>query len=185
MGLAFNPEACLCLPAAQAEILVSHCRRKLNGLFLPGETREPKAFGLLAGMKADRRLVVHRTIPLIRNVRDQEPYRGLMDAIMAAHAVPSETPPERRGWVADPGELAAHLDAAAAAGDALLAIYHMHRVGWPHDPRRDTPTGLDRILADKSGLYQVIVSMVDPGRPRLRAFFEGAAGQEIPIQVVE
>ena len=108
-----------------------------------------------------------------------------MDAMMAAHAIPSETPLAERGWVADPAELAAALRSCRELDLRLIGSYHMHRVAWPDDPRRDTPTALDTVLGRNSRLVMFIMAMVDPARPRLRAFADGDAAQEIPIHYIQ
>ena len=61
----------------------------------------------------------------------------------------------------------------------------MHRVPWGDIPRRDTCTALDTALARESGLWAFILSMVDPERPVLRAFFEGDNCREGRISVAE
>ena len=58
-------------------------------------------------------------------------------------------------------------------GQELVGTYHMHRVGWEHDSKRDTPTKLDAVLAEGSGLIMFIISMVDPSSPIIKAFYEG------------
>jgi hypothetical protein len=57
----------------------------------------------------------------------------------------------------------------------------MHRVAWPDDPLRDTPTTLDTVLAADSRMLLFIVSMVTPEQPTIRAFYEGNPDREIPI----
>ena len=69
------------------------------------------------------------------------------------------------------------------AGSVLLGGYHMHRVAWDHDPSRDTCTEIDTRLADSSGLWVFILSMVDPDNPVLRAFFEGHNDKEAPVRL--
>ncbi len=65
----------------------------------------------------------------------------------------------------------------------LFGAYHMHRVAWSHDPRRDTCTELDQCLARDSGLWTFILSMVEPERPVLRAFFEGDNDREATVRI--
>lgn len=104
-----------------------------------------------------------------------------MDKIMAEHAIPSKTPFDKRGWVADPEELANSIKVCQANQDTMLGTYHMHRVAWGHDALRDTPTKLDTVLAKDSRLLMFIISMVNPGQPMIRAFYEGDLGKEVPI----
>ena len=58
----------------------------------------------------------------------------------------------------------------------------MHRVGWEHDRKRDTPTKLDAVLAKDSGLVMFIISMVEPAYPIIRAFYEGVKEMEISVR---
>jgi hypothetical protein len=65
----------------------------------------------------------------------------------------------------------------------MFGAYHMHRVPWAHDRLRDRCTDLDRHLADNCGLWTIIISMVHPDQPRLRAFYEGRNEWEVPFVV--
>lgn len=172
------------LPAAQYQLIVDHCRRKLAELYLTGETRERKAYGLVAGFQAENGVAVAQCLPLLRNGRFQSPYKGYMDRLMHEYAHSSVTPLTQRGWIADPEELFETIRQCRNAGMEILGSYHMHRVAWPHDPRRDTPTRLDTIMAAGSGIFMFIVSMVEPERPIIRAFFEGEPDLEAPVSIV-
>ena len=172
------------LPQVCWKEIISHCRRKLNGKFLGGESAEKKAFGIVAGNKEDSRIMVKRCFALKKNARYQLPYSEYMNKILAQHAIPSETMLDKRGWVADPQELMAVTRECQEQELIILGAYHMHRVAWQNDPTRDTPTELDRILATESRMIMFIVSMVDPEKPLMRAFYEGIFEQEIPITFV-
>ncbi|HWC25210.1 MAG TPA: hypothetical protein VG474_01380 [Solirubrobacteraceae bacterium] len=161
--------------------MLAHARRKLLGDHLPGETPERKAFGLVVGRIDADRAETTDVVPLLRNLRHEGPYRAQIDALVRALAVPSETPPERRGWYADPKELLAAQRACDLAGTVIFGSYHVHRVGWPEDPRRETCTALDEALARGRGLWMLVLSMVDPDRPVLRAFFEGDNEREARV----
>lgn len=161
--------------------LLDHARRKLRGDYRPGETPEPKAFGLLGGRIEGERADITDVVPLARNLRHEAPYQQHIDALVGALAVASETPLHRRGWLADPKELLAAQSAFDNAGTVLVGSYHMHRVGWPADPRRETCTALDEALARHCGLWMFVLSMVDPDRPVLRAFFEGDNEHEADV----
>jgi hypothetical protein len=63
----------------------------------------------------------------------------------------------------------------------MFGAYHIHVVPWPGDPLRDTPTGLDAVLVKGSMMYSFIISMVDPEKPIIRAFYEGEINAETPI----
>lgn len=171
------------LTGEQHAALLGHARRKLRGEYLAGETAERKAFGLLVGQVDAERATTTAVVPLARNLRHEQPYRAQIDALVHALAVPSQTPLERRGWLADPSELLAAQRACDAAGTIIFGSYHMHRVGWPADPRRETCTALDEALARDRGLWMLVLSMVDPERPVLRAFFEGDNDREAQIAV--
>ncbi len=164
--------------------MVSHCRRKLHGDYLPGEGQSPKAFGLIGGRIGGGALTVEIVIPLLKNARDCADQKTLMDSAMQRHAVHSETPLDQRGWVADPTELDAALTTLQRQGLRLIGNYHMHRVAWAHDPQRDTPTQLDTILGSASRMFMFIVAMVNPETPTIRAFFEGVQDLEVPIKII-
>lgn len=169
------------LAPAHHATLLRHARRKLAGEHLPGETAEHKAFGLLVGRIEGECVETARVVPLARNMRHEARHREQIDALVHALAVPSQTPPERRGWLADPKELLAAQDVCDRAGTVIFGSYHMHRVGWPADPRRETCTALDEALARDRGLWMLVLSMVDPERPVLRAFFEGDNDREARV----
>lgn len=163
--------------------VVAHARRKLAGRHLPGEEPAPKAFGLVGGRLVERGAEVTHVFPLKRNARGDAHFKDDVDRLMDEFAVRSETPLDRRGWVTDPRELMIAERECERSGAMLLGGYHMHRVPWEHDPRRDTCTELDSKLAEGSGLWMFILSMVDPERPVLRAFFEGYNQREATVQV--
>lgn len=165
------------------DALIAHCLRKLAADYLEGEAHERKAYGLIGGRLESGILTVGTIAPLMKNVRAIEPYKRYMDEILGRFAIPSETPLDKRAWVADPAESRRILLDLARNGMELIATYHMHRVGWEHDPLRDTPTELDTILAEGSAAFLVIVSTVHPEKPIVRAFYEGIPEQEVPIIV--
>jgi len=171
------------LPDALYAKLVDHGRRKLGGRWVEGEEQAPKAYGLVGGRISGPTVEVTHVLPLRNNLRDRPDLKAHVDRLMAEMAVPSETPMDRRGWVADPREVMAAERTCEEAGSTLFGAYHMHRVPWPEDPLRDACTALDRGLAEGSGLWALILSLVDPERPRLRAFFEGSNDREAAIRV--
>ena len=165
--------------------LVGHARRKLERRYLPGEEQAPKAYGLVGGRVLGAAAEVTHVVPLMRNLRYEPAVKSLVDRVMAEAAVPSETPLDRRGWGANPAEVLMAERRFDAAGATLLGGYHMHRVPWEHDPDRSTCTEVDTRLADGSGLWVLILSMVEPDRPVLRAYFEGRNHAEAPVRVSE
>ena len=172
-------------PAPLYAAVVEHGRRKLAGAWEADEEQAPKAYGLVGARVEGRTATVVDVVPLHSNLRAREDYKDEVDRLMDELAVPSETPFDRRGWVADPQEVLAAERRFEERGAVLLGAYHMHRVAWPDDPRRDTCTALDTALARGSGLWAFILSMVDPEQPVLRAFFEGDNDREAPIAVME
>jgi hypothetical protein len=106
-----------------------------------------------------------------------------MDNLMAQYAVPSKTPLTGRGWITDPEELKATYDTCDQQGLTVFGTYHAHYVGWEHDPKRDTPTLLDTVLAKNSNLFSFIVTMVDVVNPGIKAFYEGALEREVPMVI--
>ena len=174
----------LSLPSSCRQLLIDHCRRKLAGDYLDGEEENLKAFGLLAGERSAGHVIIRVCRPLLKNARAVEPHRRFMNRMMEEHAIPSETPLEKRGWVADPEELAEAVTAFSRDSLALVGSYHMHRVAWEHDQIRDTPTTLDTILGRDSRLIMFIISMVNPEEPIIRAYAEGSSEAEIPIEII-
>ena len=163
--------------------LVAHARRKLRAEYLPGEERERKAYGLVGARLYDAAAEVTAVFPLSRNLRDDPLLKPYLDRIMEEVAVRSETPLERRGWVTDPREVMEAERRFEDQGAVLLGGYHMHRVPWAHDPLRDTCTEVDTRLAEGSGLWVFILSMVNPDELRRRAFFEGHNDREAPVRL--
>lgn len=162
---------------------VAHARRKLSGQYLPGEEQAPKAYGLVGGRLFHYHAEVTHVFPVCHNLRDDPRLKPEIDQVMEEVAVASETPLEKRGWVTDPREVMSAERECDAAGSVLLGGYHMHRVPWDHDPRRDTCTEVDTRLAQRSGLWVFILSMVEPEEPLLRAYFEGRNDQQAPIHL--
>ncbi|MDF1578523.1 MAG: hypothetical protein RQ753_03875 [Desulfurivibrionaceae bacterium] len=175
----------LILPARHRQTILDHCRRKLSGRFLAEEEQNRKAYGLLAGETDGELITVKACLPLLKNARSIEPHRGFMDRMMQEHAIESETPLAKRGWVADPAELTGAVSKFKTQGFSLIGSYHMHRVAWEHDKERDTPTTLDTVLGTDSRLIMMIISMVDPNQPTIRAFYEGREDREIPITIID
>ncbi len=173
----------IAFPAEAYARLVDHARRKLREEYLPGEEQERKAYGLVGGRLAGSRADVTHVCPLVTNLRYAPAVKPWIDAQLDEVAIPSETPLDRRGWVADPAEVMRAERACEAGGSELFGNYHMHRVPWESDPRRDTCTEIDTRLAEGCGLWVLILSMVDPERPILRAFYEGDNHAEARVTV--
>ena len=172
------------LPEKTWEEIVTHCRRKVAGEFLPGETEVNRAFGILAGVQAGSELHVRKVIPVKKNARNQEPLKSFMDKMMEEHAVPSTTPLSKRGWITDPREFKECLDLCKKESLSIFGAYHIHVVPWEGDPLRDTPTRLDTLLVKDSKMFSFIISLVDVEKPSMRAFYEGKIDQESPIIIV-
>ena len=120
------------LPDLQRSAIIDHCRTALEA-FTRGEVEEGKAFGLIFGSVTEPYISVGKCFPLQRNVRSQTPYNEYMDDVMSEHAIPSVTPLDKRGWVADPMELFALIRECRKENMQLVGTYHMHRVGWKDD----------------------------------------------------
>lgn len=176
-----KPVARIVLRQPERQVLIAHCLRKLEKRYESDETPEPKAYGLIGGVIKDEVLTIGRIAPLRVNARYVGAHKSMMDDAMGKHAIASETPLEKRGWVAHPDEARRILMGFDRDGMELVGNYHMHRVAWPHDPVRDTPAELDTVLAQGTAMFMFIVSMVDPSQPRIRAFYEGEMQAELPI----
>lgn len=167
------------LPASLRDAMISHCQGRLRG-----GGNDMKAFGLLGGTVTASTLTIASAVPLHRNARACGGQKTYMDSTMERHAVPSVTPLDQRGWVAEPGELDSALATLHSQGVRLVGNYHMHRVAWAHDPLRDTPTELDTVLGKASRMFMFIISMVTPEAPIIRAFFEGNLDLEAPVIII-
>ncbi|MCI5150066.1 MAG: hypothetical protein D3916_11875 [Candidatus Electrothrix sp. MAN1_4] len=172
------------LPQNVWQDIIAHCRRKVAGEFLPGESKVNRAFGILAGVQVRRELHVRRVLPVKKNARNQEPLKSFMDKMMEEHAVPSTTPMSKRGWITDPHEFRECLEHCTQQDLSIFGAYHIHVVPWEGDPLRDTPTRLDTLLVKDSKMFSFIISMVDIENPIIRAFYEGKIDQEAPIIIV-
>jgi hypothetical protein len=172
------------LPRPHYASLVGHVVRKITGYYIDGETPERKAFGMFAGTPESDGFAVTAVFPLLVNMRFDDRLRQDMDEIVSEHAIPSETPNEQRGWIANPAELMTIENFCDENDWLLFGNYHTHRVAWPHDPRRDTCTHLDRSLSAGTGQWTFIVSAVDLHRPLIRAFYEGDNTREAAIKLV-
>jgi hypothetical protein len=181
MSLTFDPDTHIILPVVHRQAILGHCNRALAA-HRNGRAEEGKAFGLVSGTVLGQVITVAGSFPLRKNVRSQAPYKEYMDRTMEEHAVASVTPLDQRGWVAEPAELFARIKECRSNGQIVIGTYHMHKVGWEGDSLRDTPTRLDTVLAQGSGLLMFIISMVDPARPIIRAFYEGITAREIVLQ---
>lgn len=171
------------LPSSLWDEIVSHCKRKLAGDFLPGESEVKRAYGILAGSQLERELHVKLVLPVKKNARNQEPLKTYMDNMMTEHAVASTTPLSQRGWITDPEELMGCYQQCDEQNLQIFGTYHMHIVPWEGDPIRDTPTVLDTVLAKDSNLFSFIISMVDIEKPSMNAFYEGVLENPIPLVV--
>ncbi len=169
------------LPDTIWQEIIAHCKRKIAGEFLPGETEVNRAYGMLTGSVSDTTVSIERVLTLKKNARNVEPLKTYMDSVMIQHAKPSTTPLGKRGWITDPEELKACYDECERDNLQIFGTYHIHIVPWKGDPLRDTPTYLDTILAKNSNLFTFIVAMVDISRPSIRAFYEGDINKEIPL----
>jgi hypothetical protein len=181
--VSFGEVSQVVLPDRHWQEIQGHCKRKLAGNYLNGESKGRKAYGLVAGSQNGLALCVDLILPAQKNLRNQEPYKTYMDKMMERHAIPSKTPLKNRGWITDPEELKQYYDRCDRERLVVFGTYHMHVVPWEHDAVRDTPTSLDTILARNTKLVSFIVSMVDVSRPSIRAFYEGMKEKEIPVVI--
>jgi hypothetical protein len=178
-----NTESRIIFPVRLYQAVIEHCKRKLAENYIEGESPEQKAFGLIGGRKNSTDFIVEKCFPLLKNARQLPPYNKIMDSVMAEYAIPSETPLAKRGWIAAPVELLEKIRLLQQDNLILLGAYHIHRVAWPDDPLRDTPTALDTVLAADSKMLIFIISMVNVEEPVLRAFYEGKPDREVPVLI--
>ena len=172
------------LPNDQKDVLLRHCVRKLNQEYIDGEVKERKAYGLIGGKIVGDALHIGHIAPLYKNSRTAGDDKKHMDHMLDEYAQASETPLEQRGWVADADETITIVGECLEKGFELVGAYHMHRVAWENDPTREKPSTLDTELAKDSELFAFIISMINPSKPIIRAFYEGFPEQELGIEVV-
>ena len=65
------------LPVLNWQEVLEHCKRKLEGNYLPGESRVRRAYGLMAGTQDEYVLKVERILTLKKNLRGEEPSRPI------------------------------------------------------------------------------------------------------------
>ncbi len=171
------------LPQSGWDEIVSHCRRKLAGEFLPGESEIRRAYGILAGLQENGEIKIDYVLPVKKNARAVEPLKTYMDTVMEKYAKPSKTPMGQRGWITDPLELKECYEVCDQKDLQIFGTYHMHIVAWEGDPLRDMPTVLDTVLAKNSNLFTFIIAMVDESNPSIKAFYEGKSEQEVPVVI--
>ena len=176
-----NTESKILFPVKLYQKVLEHCKRKLTENYIEGESHERKAFGLVAGRNNGPDFIIERCFPLLKNARQLSPYNKVIDSAMAEYGIPSETPFTKRGWIAEPEELLGNIRLMQQDNLLFLGAYHMHRVAWPDDPLRDTPTTLDTVLAADSKMFIFIISMVKVDQPLLRAFYEGKPDKEVTV----
>ena len=165
----------------EREELLAHCFRKMNAKYLANETPERKAYGLIAGNIEGDIVKIKSVCPLHVNFRNDNSNNKYMNNMMDQHAEASETPLDKRGWVASPIETKNMLNRCVTEGTELLASYHMHRVAWDHDHLRDLPTELDYLLAKDTGMLMFIISTVNDKKPTIKAFYEGHPEKQLQI----
>lgn len=180
-----NPITEIRIARIQFDKMLQHCLRKLRQEYLPEEIPEPKAYGLIGGKQAGQSLSAELVAPLSKNSRTEGGMKDYMDPILNQHAIPSATPFASRGWATDPGETLNFIKICQQHNLQLIGTYHMHRVPWEGDEKREKPTELDTVLAKDTELFMFIVTVVDPAKPVVRAFYEGYPDQELPIKIVE
>lgn len=176
-----NNISAIYFPEEQQNKLLEHCLRKLNCIYIPNETKERKAYGMIGGKIEQDIFKIELVAPLYKNSRSQGATKEYMDEVLEKFAIPSETPLEKRAWVADPVETKNIINKCDKDQIHLAGTYHMHRVAWESDKKRETPTELDTILGKDTEMFMFIISVVNPEKPVVRAFYEGYPDQEVPL----
>lgn len=161
--------------------IIQHALRKINAQYLENEYHEQKAYGLIGGKIEGNAVYVVGIYLLKRSVRSNKNHKEKMDKQMQDYAVPSVTPLEKRGWIADSDEVWEAVSQFSEKDGFLFGNYHTHRIAWEHDPIRDTCTKIDRELAKGAGQWVFIISVVNPEKPIVRAFYEGVNEKEATI----
>ncbi|WP_209940418.1 MULTISPECIES: hypothetical protein [unclassified Paenibacillus] len=162
--------------------IYSHCIRKLNCHYMPEETMEQQAFGLVGGRIDNNVLSVQMVIPLCENFRYDQSMRDDMNEAIINYSIPAELAVEERAWTASPKEVQKALALFDKYDLSLIGSYHMHHENsWNGIQSKELPSKLDEYLARDSEMVMFIVYISDTGEAKVRAFYEGKLGEEIKI----
>jgi hypothetical protein len=165
-----------------ADEMSGHCVRKLNCDFMPEETMEQQAFGLVGGKISNNILSVQMVVPLYENFRYDESLRQDMNEAIMNHSIPSELAVEERAWIASPKEVQKALALFDKYDLSLIGSYHMHHENsWNGVQSKELPSKLDEYLARDSEMVMFIVYISEFGEAKVRAFYEGKLGEEMEI----
>lgn len=160
----------------------SHCIRKLNGHFTPGETMEQQAFGLVGGRIDNNEFSVKMAIPLCENFRYDQSMSDDMNEAIINYSIPAELAVEERAWIASPKEVEKALVLFDKHDLSLIGSYHMHHNNsWNGIQSKELPSKLDEYLARDSEMVMFIVYVSESGEANVRAFYEGKPWEEIEI----
>ncbi len=159
-----------------------HCIRKLRKMYEDGETKEQQAFGVIIGKQCRNVLQITQVIPLKVNYRYNNLMSEKMNNLIEKYAIPGGLNIEERAWVSDPIEIAGILN-KIDSNEKFIGTYHMHHdKSWKGDYPKQIPTKLDAILAEKSGMYNLIVYInLENNENSVRAFYESKVEKEVEI----
>jgi hypothetical protein len=176
--------AAIYFSATEYKKMSDHCLRKLSGIYVPGETVEKQAYGLVGAEIIGSSAFVEMVVPLYKNDRVGGVTREQMNDVVGKYAIPAETPLEERAWAADSIETKMALNVFKQNKLALIGAYHMHHTNsWRGNESRELPTDLDEMLGKDTEMLMFIVACVGQNIPSVKAFYEGCVTQEIRVAI--
>lgn len=178
----YNPEIKIFISNFCKDIIIEHCLRKYNKAYLPSETAEQQAYGLLAGEVKGNDIFIKGVYTSKLNHRNDPSVVNYINDLINKYAIPSGTPISQRGWVAKPEEVMEAHDYFDSMGLDLVGAYHMHhRKSWNGNQPKEYPSKFDEKLAENSNSLMFIVSIVSSKQYSVRAFYNGLKEKEIEV----
>jgi len=178
----YNSKYKIYLPESIRNIIVDHCLRKFSKKYLPIETHEQQAYGMVAGSVDDNVIHIGSVYTCNLNYRNDPTVVGYINGLINKYAIPSDTPIEHRGWVASPSEVIEAHDCFDKENTYLIGSYHMHHMkSWNGGQSKNYPSDFDEKLAENSNMIMFIVSVISGTECSIRAFYNGQKEREIEI----
>ena len=159
------------------ENIITHCMRKLDGIYYDNETKEQQAFGVIVGEKYEDDFKITKVINLKKNYRFEKETSKKMNNYIEKYAIPGGIEISERAWAIDPVELNSII-INLKENELFLGTYHMHSdLSWTGDYPKELPTELDRELNIGSNLINLIV-YIGKDEQKIRAFYESDINAE-------
>ena len=95
----YNPDLKIILNHEVQNIMIKHCMRKLTKVYLPDETHEQQAYGLLGGKIECNDIYIDEVYVCKLNYRNDPSVVNYINQLVNKYAIPADTPISQRGWV--------------------------------------------------------------------------------------